>query len=76
MKILSGKDLASFIKERQVHQAASLNHKPKLLIIRDNDNPVITKYVNLKIAYGTDIGVEVEDFRAQNSADIAHESEK
>lgn len=71
MKILSGKDLASFIKERQVHQAASLDKRPKLLIIRDSDNPVITKYVNLKIAYGQDIGVKVEDYRAKDSADIA-----
>ena len=71
MKSLNGKDLASFIKERQAHQVASLAHKPKLLIIRDSDNPVITKYVNLKIAYGTDIGAEVEDYRAKDSADIA-----
>ena len=71
MKILSGKDLASFIKERQVHQAASLSHRPKLLIIRDSDNPVIAKYVNLKIEYGQDIGVEVQDYHAQNSSDIA-----
>ena len=71
MKILSGKDLASFIKERQVHQVASLSHRPKLLIIRDSDNPVITKYVKLKIEYGQDIGVEVQDYYAQNSADIA-----
>ena len=71
MKILNGKDLASFIKERQAHQVASLAHKPKLLIIRDSNNPVITKYVNLKIAYGTDVGVEVEDYLAQNSEDIA-----
>ena len=71
MKSLNGKDLASFIKKRQAHQVASLEIKPKLLIIRDSDNPVITKYVNLKIAYGQDIGVKVEDYRAKDSADIA-----
>lgn len=71
MKSLNGKDLASFIKERQVHQAASLGKRPKLLIIRDSDNPVITKYVNLKIAYGQDIGVKVEDYLAKDTADIA-----
>ena len=48
-----------------------MSKKPKLLIIRDSDNPVITKYVNLKIAYGQDIGVEVQDYHAQNSSDIA-----
>ena len=31
------------------------------MIIRDSDNPVITKYVELKKRYGEDIGVEVED---------------
>ena len=71
MKTLSGKDLAGFIKERQAHQVASMGEKPQLLIIRDSDNPVIVKYVNLKIAYGTDIGVNVIDYHAQNSEDIA-----
>lgn len=71
MKSLNGKDLASFIKERQAHQVASLESKPKLLIIRDSNNPVITKYVNLKIKYGEDIGVEVEDYLAKDTADIA-----
>ena len=66
MKILNGKELAGFIKERQSHQVASIQKKPKLLIIRDSDNPVITKYVQLKIQYGEDIGVKVEDFRANN----------
>lgn len=71
MKILNGKDLADFVKERQAHQAASLNKKPKLLIIRDSANPVIIKYVSLKIAYGQDIGVTVEDYCAKSSEDIA-----
>ena len=71
MKSLSGRDLADFVKERQAHQVASLEHQPKLLIIRDSDNPVITKYVNLKIRYGEDIGIAVEDYHAKSSADIA-----
>ena len=70
MKILNGKELAGFVKERQAHQVRSLPIKPKLLIIRDSDNPVITKYVQLKIKYGDDIGVKVEDYFAHNSADI------
>ena len=70
MKILNGSELASFIKERQAHEIRSFKKKPKLLIIRDSDNPVILKYVNLKIAYGKDIGVEVEDFCAKNSEEI------
>lgn len=70
MKILNGRELAGFIKERQAHQVASLKSKPTLLIIRDSDNPVITKYVNLKIKYGEDIGVNVIDYKAKDTNDI------
>ncbi len=70
MKSLNGRELAGFIKERQRRQVSSFKTKPKLLIIRDSDNPVIIKYVNLKIKYGEDIGVSVEDFRASNSDEI------
>ena len=72
MKILNGKELAGFIKERQAHQVRAMQKKPKLLIIRDSDNPVIVKYVNLKKAYGDDIGVIVEDYFAKDSNDIAN----
>ena len=71
MKILNGKELASFIKARQARQVAGMQTPPKLLIIRDSDNPVITKYVNLKIKYGQDIGIAVEDFHAKGSTEIA-----
>lgn len=70
MKLLNGKELAGFIKERQAHQVASMEKKPKLLIIRDSDNPVITKYVQLKIKYGEDLGIEVEDFHANSTEEI------
>ena len=75
MKILNGEELAGFIKERQRILVRDMAKKPKLLIIRDSDNPVITKYVNLKIQYGEDIGVIVEDYRAKDSADIADKIE-
>ena len=68
MKILNGKELAGFIKERQALQVSSMSKKPKLLILRDSDNPVITKYVNLKKQYGKDIGVEVVDICATTDA--------
>lgn len=61
MKILNGKELAGFVKERQFHYVRSLQKKPHLVIIRDSDNPVIVKYVNLKKQYGEDIGVMVDD---------------
>ena len=69
MKSLNGSELAGFIKERQSHVARSKH--ATLLIIRDSDNPVITKYVNLKIRYGEDIGVKVIDYLASSSDDIA-----
>ncbi|MBR5389167.1 bifunctional 5,10-methylenetetrahydrofolate dehydrogenase/5,10-methenyltetrahydrofolate cyclohydrolase [Candidatus Saccharibacteria bacterium] len=68
-KELSGRELAGFVKERQAHVVHSLRGKkifPKLLILRDSDNPVITKYVTLKQQYGEDIGVVVEDFYAKS----------
>lgn len=64
MKELNGRELAGFVKERQAHLVRSLRGQkifPKLLIIRDSDNPVIVKYVNLKKQYGEDIGVAVVD---------------
>ena len=70
---LSGRELAGFVKERQAHLVRSLSGReitPKLLILRDSDNPVITKYVMLKQKYGEDIGVEVEDFVAQNLEEL------
>lgn len=70
MKELNGHDLASFIKERQASQVRSMSKKPKLLITRDSNNPVITKYVELKIRYGDDIGIIVEDFFAEKTTDI------
>lgn len=70
MKILDGKELAGFIKERQRHQVAGLNKKPHLLIIRNSDSPVITKYINLKMEYGDDIGIKVTVFDAKSSDEI------
>lgn len=64
VKILNGKELAGFVKERQANVVKGLRAQgniPKLVIIRDSDNPVITKYVELKKRYGEDIGVEVVD---------------
>ena len=73
MKILNGSELAGFIKERQSHEVRTLRASgitPTLLIIRDNDNPVISKYVSLKIQYGEDIGVRVNVFEAKSSTAI------
>jgi len=69
-KILDGKELAGFVKERQARQVRGLSRRPRLLIIRDSENPVILKYVELKKRYGEDIGVEVVDFLAKDAASI------
>ena len=71
MKSLNGKELAGFVKERQRIEVKGLKKTPKLLIIRDSENPVILKYVNLKKRYGEDIEIIVEDFLAKNSDEIA-----
>ncbi len=68
-KILNGRELADFIKERQAREVRGLDYRPKLLILRDSDNPVIMKYVRLKMKYGEDIGVEVVDCIANDIRD-------
>ena len=73
-KELNGRELASFVKERQAELLRERKKEgkraPKLLILRDSDNPVIVKYVNLKKRYGEDIGVEVEDRLVQNNDEL------
>lgn len=67
MKILNGREIAEFIKERQVHQVRALRQSskifPKLAIIVTIDHPVIDIYVRLKQRYGADILVDVEVHR-------------
>lgn len=64
MKVLNGKELADFVKERQAKQVRNLRQEwkviPKLAIVQTVDNPVIDTYVRLKQRYGDDILVEVE----------------
>ncbi len=63
-KLLNGRELADFIKERQAKAVRNLRqeHKivPKLAIIRTNPDPVVDSYMKLKQSYGEDILVEVE----------------
>lgn len=71
MKILNGAEVAGYMKENQARAAQRLiSNKihPKLVIIRDSENPVITKYVGLKKTYGEDIGVNVEDWYREDVA--------
>lgn len=70
MKLLSGTELAGFIKERQARQVRGLRQAdgvlPKLAIVQTSDNPVIDTYVHLKQRYGEDVLVEVEVVRPSN----------
>ncbi|HEV2412432.1 MAG TPA: bifunctional 5,10-methylenetetrahydrofolate dehydrogenase/5,10-methenyltetrahydrofolate cyclohydrolase [Candidatus Saccharimonadales bacterium] len=63
MRLLSGSDLASFIKERQAKQVRGLKQAegivPKLAVVLTDDNPVSRKYISLKQRYGEDIGIEL-----------------
>ncbi|HTE22313.1 MAG TPA: bifunctional 5,10-methylenetetrahydrofolate dehydrogenase/5,10-methenyltetrahydrofolate cyclohydrolase [Candidatus Limnocylindria bacterium] len=71
MKLLNGKELAEFIKERQAQQVRGLRQAhgvaPKLAIVQCIDDPVINTYVRLKKRYGADIMVEVDDYQIQQS---------
>lgn len=64
MKILDGRELADYIKERQARQVRALRQAwdvyPKLAIIQTIDDLVIDSYVRLKKAYGEDILIDVE----------------
>src|SRR5690606_8685116 len=63
-KLLNGRELAGFIKERQAKAVRNLRqeHKisPKLAIIRTNPDPVVDSYMKLKQSYGEDILIEVD----------------
>lgn len=71
MKVLSGLELAGFIKERQAKAVRGLrqayNVQPKLAIITTTDNPVIDLYVRLKKQYGADILIDVDVHRVGQS---------
>lgn len=58
-KSLNGRELAGYIKERQAKQVRALRQAhqvfPQLAIVQTKHDPVIDKYVGLKVAYGEDI---------------------
>ncbi|MEI7683265.1 MAG: bifunctional 5,10-methylenetetrahydrofolate dehydrogenase/5,10-methenyltetrahydrofolate cyclohydrolase [Candidatus Saccharibacteria bacterium] len=70
-KLLNGRDLADYIKERQGRQVRALRQAngmhPKLAIVVTVDNPIIEVYMRLKKQYGADIGVEVEIHRIKQA---------
>lgn len=71
MKMLNGRELAGFIKERQAKAVRGLRQAhgiaPKLAIVVTIDHPVIDVYVRLKKQYGTDIQIDVDVHRVAQS---------
>lgn len=71
MKILSGSELAGFIKERQARQVRGLRQalgvQPKLAIIVTVEHPAIATYVRMKQRYGADILIDVDVHRVKQS---------
>lgn len=67
MKLLSGTDLAGFIKERQARQVRGLRQAhqifPRLAIVATTDHPAIQTYMRMKERYGEDILAETEIHR-------------
>jgi methylenetetrahydrofolate dehydrogenase (NADP+) / methenyltetrahydrofolate cyclohydrolase len=78
MKMLNGKELSEYIKERQARQVRALrqahNIFPKLAIVQVKDDPVINTYVRLKRQYGSDILIDVDI--QQISQEVAAETIK
>jgi len=70
MKLLNGRELADYVKERQAKQVRALRQAhhvyPKLAIIQTIDNPVIDSYVSLKRRYGDDILIDVEVYKVDH----------
>lgn len=71
MRILNGREIAGFIKERQAHEVRGLRQArgvaPKLAIVQCKDDPVIDTYVRLKKRYGADILVDVEEHKIEQN---------
>jgi methylenetetrahydrofolate dehydrogenase (NADP+)/methenyltetrahydrofolate cyclohydrolase len=72
VKLLNGRELAGYIKERQAREVRALRQAwgtaPRLAIIQVKDDPVINTYVRLKKQYGADILVDVDIHRVDQAA--------
>lgn len=71
VRLLSGTELAGYIKERQAKQVRNLRQSwsivPRLAIVQTIDDEVINTYVRMKRRYGDDIAVEVDVYRPDAS---------
>lgn len=71
MKLLNGRELADYIKERQLHETRALKQAwhltPKLGIVVTVENSVIDVYMRMKQHYGDDLGIAVDVHRIEQS---------
>ncbi len=71
MKLLNGRELAEFIKERQAHEVRALRQalhvQPKLAIIVTIEHPAIEVYMRMKTRYGADILIDVDIHRVKQA---------
>lgn len=69
MKILNGRELADYIKERQAREVRALRQAhgvfPKLAIVVTVENSVIDVYMRMKNRYGADILIDVDIHRVK-----------
>jgi methylenetetrahydrofolate dehydrogenase (NADP+) / methenyltetrahydrofolate cyclohydrolase len=67
VKILNGRELAEYIKERQMREVRALvqawDTQPRLAIIATIEHPTINVYMRKKQQYGADLGVDVDVHR-------------
>lgn len=69
---------APMVEEKKAKMEAFLAEASgilELLIIRDNDDPVIEKYVKMKQRFGEKLGVMVEDFLARDLREVSQRVE-
>jgi methylenetetrahydrofolate dehydrogenase (NADP+)/methenyltetrahydrofolate cyclohydrolase len=75
MKLLSGRELAGYIKERQARQVRALRQaqhiQPKLAIVVTIEHPAIDVYMRMKTRYGDDILIDVETHRVKQAEVLA-----
>lgn len=71
MRILDGRELADYVKERQLKQVRTLRNQwktiPKLAIVIASEDAVIDTFVRLKQEYGEDVTIQVEVRRVKQT---------
>jgi methylenetetrahydrofolate dehydrogenase (NADP+)/methenyltetrahydrofolate cyclohydrolase len=66
MKLLTGRDIAAFIKQRHIQQVAGMDPQPRLAIVRMGNDEATNRYLRGKAKYGEEIGVPVDIFAEES----------